>query len=168
MSSDDRLERLGLAHLANDPEKLAAALQAIVEQNQREADAFYKKRDADKLAIAAQRAAAVEQELAAIALPAEDLSASVAKAYEQLGGGARDRSAPPARDPKKPSTTRSAPLVSAEQFGDRMDAIGGAQAVLAAAAKLEKLPASMRILALESLYGAADAAEVASILAQLG
>ncbi len=44
MSSDDRLERLGLAHLRNDPEALQKALDKILADGRAEEDAWRKKK----------------------------------------------------------------------------------------------------------------------------
>lgn len=93
---------------------------------------------------------------------------NLAAIYDQIGGGARDRSRRPAKAPgSKPTSTRNAaPLLASADFAQKMDTLGVSAAVAEFLPKLGKLPEQMRILTLEALYGAEAADDVKDIIAQ--
>lgn len=95
-------------------------------------------------------------------------TAAIAAAYDALGGGARDHSAKPAvaKGVKAPSTRSSAPLISAEDFAARIQALGGSALVGDLLPRLAALPKQMRILTLEALFSATGLDELHAIVEQ--
>jgi hypothetical protein len=150
MSSEERLVRLGLVHVADDPEQLARTLDAL--------------RAARRKHLSEWSASAPAMTKAEA--PRVDRSAEIAELYDRIGGGARDRTGRPVKAPgAKPTSTRNAaPLVTAAAFAAKMQAIGAD--VSEFLPKLGALPEQMRILTLEALYGAQSKEEIDDIVAQ--
>lgn len=98
--------------------------------------------------------------------PIVELTREVAHAYRALGTSARDRKA--AR-PRQTTTTRPvAPPVAPERFATHIVVtLGEGGRVLSVLGRMLALPEPMRVLALESMFGAADRNELLDVLAQV-
>lgn len=103
------------------------------------------------------------------AAPPVDHVAAVAKSYDTIGGGARDRThrvVQKAASGKPTSTRSAAPLLSGADFAKKCAALEVAEDVSTFLPKLKPLPEQMRILTLEAIYAAQSADDVKDIIAQ--